>query len=116
MAIVFEHKDGWFRPRFICDACQQPISDIRDAMAIYAEPKDSSPAILQVLHAHKHDACQISARQMVGHSNLGGSWDELANHIVMLATDTGFFPNDFAEQYQRLLNRGRVPPPPGNEQ
>lgn len=112
MAVIFEQIEGWFRPRFICDGCQQPITDIRNAMVVYEEPTAGEvTSITPVLHCHKEDLCQMQTRRKGGHQGWSGMWDELANHLVMLAADTGLFPTEFRKQYKHLQSRGRVPPP-----
>lgn len=113
MAVLFEQIDGWFRPRFVCDACQQPITDVHNAMVLYEEPKDEDDTSLtRVWHSHKNEGCQGKARCAAGHQHDSGMWDELKFHIVMLAVDVGMFPKDFAEDYDYLLRTDRVPPPP----
>jgi len=113
MAVVFEQVEGWFRPRFICDACQQPITDVANAMVLYEDPADDEESSLtRAVHAHKSDECQMKAAKMARHDGDIGMWDELANHIVMLAVDVGMFPTDFNEQYAYLRAKGMVPPPP----
>jgi hypothetical protein len=102
MAIFFEQVDGWFRPRLVCDACQQPITEIAD----------DDTSLTRVWHVHKSEVCQANGCRAAGHDGRNGMWDELANHIVMLAVDVGLFPAVFADQYEYLLRTDRVPAPP----
>jgi hypothetical protein len=116
MAVLFEQVDGWFRPRFVCDACQQPITDVHNAMVLYEEPTaDDDTSLTRIWHAHKSEVCQSKARVAAGHEDGNGMWDELGNHIVMLAVDVGMFPAGFADRYDYLLRTDRVPPPPDDE-
>lgn len=112
MTVVFEKMDDWYSPRTICDACQQPITDIHNAMAVYEESAPDDDAVLtRVFHAHKDDECQASVRQSAAHKDANGMWEEMSRHLVMVAVNMGMFPIDFAKRYDSLLARGRVPPP-----
>ncbi len=111
MPTIFENTRSWYRPRIICDKCEQPITEVRQAMVLYGQPDD--PEITTtVLYSHKEESCQNWVRKKAGHPANGGSWDELMDHLVMLAADSGFFPDDFAQRYEDLLRRDMVPPPP----
>src|SRR5262249_32075141 len=84
VAIVFEQIRGWFRPRIICDSCEQPISDVNNAMVVYEEPREGQDATTtRVLDSHKEGGCQPRVRAAVGQRGYIGMWDELANHLVM---------------------------------
>jgi hypothetical protein len=114
MAMIFEKtNDGSCRPRLICDACQRPIADWRTAMVLYGQPPPGEDALLtEVRHAHKNDPCQEQVRRAVGHADWNGTWDELINHLVMLAVDVGIFPSKFNERYDYFLAKGMFPPAP----
>jgi hypothetical protein len=113
MAIIFQQIECICTARIICDACQQPIHDYRNAMAIYEEPPNyENPTLTRVGHAHKDKECQRRVRRTLGQTSRNGMWDELAVHLVRIAVAAGMFPDDFRERFEYLEGRGEVPHPP----
>ena len=98
MARIFEQKDGWGCPRIICDVCEQPIIDFRNAMVAYGEPvEEDYPELSQVMHCHKDEPCQSEARRMASHLGWNGSWDEMGNHLVSIVINAGLSLDDVVD-------------------
>ena len=110
MAEIFEQKDGCCRPRIICDACQQPINNFRGAMVVYEEASDEDHSELtRVMHCHKDEPCQDTARQMAKQRGCNGPWDELGNHLVWMAANAGMSLDDLSEKHEYLSQRDMIP-------
>ena len=110
MLTITEHSRGWHVPQIICDGCKQPITNYSAAMVVYALAEDED-GLSEVYHSHKDEACQYSVRQAAGHHRWSGPWDELADHLVLLAVHAGLLPGDFTQRYEYLLEREMIPEP-----
>ena len=109
MAENFEHIDGFYRPLFICDACQQPITDFRNAKVIYESPSDDVQDLTNVLHCHKKDSCEAAVLVMAKQKGLNGFWQELHYHLILLAASAGMSLDDLTHAYKHLSQRSLIP-------
>jgi hypothetical protein len=114
MPILFEERDEWFRPRFVCDSCEQPIGESRRGKAFYELLTEPGNRLTRVVFCHANPACERKARAMLNQPVDGpGFCLTLAESLILLAADVGWTPADFAFWYNYMAERGMVPPPPG---
>ena len=68
------------RTIFVCDICNQPITDITHGAAVFRDIDHGGGELHTVLHAHKDRCLDKAEERMVGRSG-GGPWRELGDHL-----------------------------------
>ena len=110
MLTVIETRYGGHITQIVCDGCKQPITNLSTAIVVCADSEDGD-GTSAFYHSHKDDDCQFSVRQAARHYKWGRPWDEVADHLILLAIHAGLHPGTFAQRYDDLWERNTAPEP-----
>lgn len=64
---------------FACDVCGEPITDIRNGVAVFRSFGQGEDELHEVLHAHKGECDRRAVERLVGQQR--GLWFELSQHL-----------------------------------
>lgn len=100
--IVLRQIDGIYRSVIVCDSCQQPINNIREANAISRLP-DLDVSDLQIIRYVHQGNCTEHVKHELGGKQLADKLtrldDNLEDHLLRLMLSVGLHP----ERMQKLI-------------
>jgi len=71
--------DRRITPVFVCDMCNEPITDIAIGAAVFRDRGHGEGELHTALHVHKGRCHKQAEAQLVGRT--GGPWHELGDHL-----------------------------------
>jgi hypothetical protein len=86
---------------FVCDVCKEPITDIRDGVAVQKSLGQGEDELYDVLHAHK-GACDGLAVERLG-ARRSGPWFELRQHLNQLVLGMHVSVRDMINQEPTVM-------------
>jgi hypothetical protein len=114
MSIVLQDTDGACKVRLLCDHCEQPINDARQATAIIELPAGQAdsdlPDVLSIWITHAEAKCELAARRKAKHTRTSEWVDSGEAILAQLLARLGVTPARYRTLYKSMVEQGLLPP------
>ncbi|HLZ70270.1 MAG TPA: hypothetical protein VKV26_10230 [Dehalococcoidia bacterium] len=102
-------EPGLYCPRFICDACERPITHHKDGLYLWlrrARLEQPAAATAPVIASVHNDGCDrdFERRQQLGRR----VWGPIGALLAFLASDPELQPRDFVKVRRRSALRNKI--------